>query len=79
MVALTAILATAAPAVAIRLTCEELAAQRQAGRSDEEIVRTFGTTRARLTACDRLNEQEKRFDAEREHFHLVRQQHGLSH
>jgi hypothetical protein len=78
-IALAAIVSTAGQAAAIRLRCEELAAQRDAGRSDEEIVRTYGTTHARLAACDRLAEQAERFAAERQLFHLARQQRGLAH
>jgi hypothetical protein len=79
LIAFAAVLAAAGPAAAIRLTCDELAAQRSAGRSDEEIVRTYGTTHARLAACDRLAEQAERFAAGRQRFHLARQQRGLSH
>ena len=76
---LAAVLSTAGPAAAIRLSCDELAAQRDAGRSDDEIVRTFGTTRARLAACERLAEQQKRFAEERQRFHFAREQRGLPH
>jgi len=76
---LAVVLSVAGPSAAIRLSCEELAAQRDAGRSDDEIIHTFGTTRARLAACERLAEQQKRFAEERESFHSAREQRGLPH
>ena len=76
---LAGMLSVAAPAAAIRLSCEELAAQRAAGRTDEEIIQTFGTTKARLAACDRLADQSERFEKERQQFHQERADAGLPH
>jgi uncharacterized protein (DUF433 family) len=56
-----------------------LATLRQAGQSVEQILQTYGTTRARLEACARLDQQSERFASERQHFHLQRQQRGLDH
>jgi hypothetical protein len=78
-IALAAVVVSASPAAAIRPTCSELATLRQAGQSVEQILQTYGTTRARLAACARLDEQAERFAAERQQFHLQRQQRGLDH
>jgi hypothetical protein len=78
-VALAAIVCSVGPAAAIRPSCSELLSIRAGGKSDEEIVRTYGTTRARLAACDRLAAQSERFAAERTQFFQQRDERGLDH
>lgn len=78
-VALAAIVWSAGQAAAVRPSCSELLSIRAGGKSDEEIVQTYGTTRARLAACDRLAEQSERFAAERTQFFQQRDERGLDH
>jgi hypothetical protein len=74
----TGLVSAVSPAAAIRLSCSELLDLRAGGWSDDEIVKTYGTTRARLNACERLSQQEERFEAERTRFFQVRAERGLS-
>jgi hypothetical protein len=78
-VALAAIVWSAGPAAAVRPSCDELLSIRAGGKSDEEILRTYGTTRARLAACDRLAEQSEHFAAQRTQFFQQRDDRGLDH
>jgi hypothetical protein len=78
-VALAAIVWTAGPAAAVRPSCSELLSIRAGGKSDEEIIRTYGTTHARLAACDRLAAQDEHFAAERAQFLQQRDARGLEH
>lgn len=77
--ALAAVASLAAPAAAIRPSCSELFAIRASGKTDAQIVQAYGTTRARLAACDRLAEQGERFAAQRARFVQQRDQRGLDH
>lgn len=77
-IAFAAVVLGAGPAAALRPTCSELATLRQAGQSVEQILQTYGTTRARIEACERLDEQNERFAAERRDFHQERDQRGLA-
>ena len=77
-IALAAIVCVVRPAAAIRLTCEEIADLRRAGRSVDEIVKTYATTHAHIEACARIDEQKQRFAAERQGFHLRRNERGLA-
>lgn len=70
---------TAGPALAVRPSCSEIETLRQAGQSVEQIMKGYGTTKARIEACERLNDQEKRFAAERQDFHQERDDRGLAH
>jgi hypothetical protein len=76
---LAALLSSAEPAAALRPSCSELLDLRNGGWSDDEIVQTYGTTRARLAACERLAEQSQRFAAQRAQFFQQRDDRGLSH
>ena len=76
-VALTAVASMAAPAAAVRPSCSELLAIRASGASNEHVVQAYGTTRARLAACDRLAEQGERLAARRAQFFRQRDQRGL--
>lgn len=78
-VALAAIVGWVGPAAAVRPSCGELLSIRAGGKSDEEIVQSYGTTHARLAACDRFAEQSERFAAERAQFFQQRNQRGLDH
>jgi hypothetical protein len=79
VVTLVAVLALAGPAAAIRLSCDEVVALRQAGRTAEVIAQTYGTTRARVAACESLAQQNERFAARRDRFNLLRDERGLAH
>jgi len=77
--ALGTVLTMAGPAAAIHLSCDEIVALRQGGRSAEVIAQTYGTTRARVAACENLAQQSERFAAKRERFNRQRDERGLSH
>jgi len=76
-IAVAALLCVARPAAAIRLTCEEIADLQRAGHTADEIVKTYATTHAHITACARITEQKQRFAAEKQSFHLRRSERGL--
>jgi hypothetical protein len=76
-VGLAAMVCVARPAAAIRLTCEEIADLQRAGRSTDEIVKTYATTHAHIAGCERITEQKQRFAAEKQSFHLRRAERGL--
>jgi len=56
---------TAGPAAADRPTCDDLRSARAAGLSIEAVAHDFGTTPARVTACERLAEQRARHEEQR--------------
>lgn len=56
---------TTGPAEADRPTCDDLRSAREAGRSTEAVARDFGTTPARVNACERLAEQRTRHEEQR--------------
>jgi hypothetical protein len=74
--ALTAIVLVR-PVLARQSTCDEIVAARDAGRSDAEIAQGFGTTRARIAACARIEQQRERLSAVRDRFYARRADHGL--
>lgn len=76
-VALAAIGFVSEPVLARQSSCDEIVAARDAGRSDAEISQGFGTTRARVAACVRIEQQHARLSAARDRFYARRADHGL--
>jgi hypothetical protein len=72
-----AVLSAAGPVRAIRPACEELLAARSAGKSAEEVAKAFGTTTAKVTACERFEEQRQRLANQRMNFYFDRAERGL--
>jgi hypothetical protein len=60
------VLTLASGAHAERASCEELLAARAAGQSDAEIGAAYHTTRARLSACERIAADRERLQGQRE-------------
>lgn len=76
--ALTGVVLTGGPALASRPTCDQLGAARSAGQSDEDIAKGFGTTRARVEACVRIEQQHQRLSAEHARYVARRTDRGQS-
>lgn len=55
----------AAPVLAKPPTCEELLAAKARGHSSEAVAEQFGTTRARVQACERIDAQRERLAEQR--------------
>jgi hypothetical protein len=60
------LLLSAAGASAERASCDELLAARASGQSDAVISALYQTTKARLTACERIAEHRDRLQAQRD-------------
>jgi hypothetical protein len=67
----------AGPAAADRPTCDDLRSARQAGRSIEAVAQDFGTTPARVNACERLAEQRARHEEQRAETAALRAQRSV--
>lgn len=76
-VGVAAVFATLAPALAVRPGCQEMLAARYAGKSVEQVAETFGTTSARVQACERFEEQRQRLADRRSDFYWDRALRGL--
>ena len=60
--------AVAGPAAADRATCDDLLSARELGQTAEQVATAFRTTQVRVEACERIAEQHRRLDAQREQF-----------
>jgi len=67
----------AGPAEADRPTCDDLRSAREAGRSIEAVAHDFGTTPARVNACERLAEQRARHQEQRAETAALRAQRSV--
>jgi hypothetical protein len=72
-----AVLGAAAPVLARRPECQEILAARAAGQSVEQVAQAFGTTTAKVTACERFEQQRQRLANQRTNFYLDRAERGL--
>jgi hypothetical protein len=77
VLALTGVVLTSSPVLAKRPTCDQLLGARDAGQSDEDIAKGFGTTQARVEACARIEQQNERLSAARARFSARRAERGL--
>jgi len=77
-VALLGLVLICGPVRADRPTCGQILAARDADRSAADIAKDFGTTRARVEACSRIEKQREHLAAGREAFYARRADRGLT-
>jgi|KBSSwiStaDraftv2_1062776.scaffolds.fasta_scaffold3015583_2 hypothetical protein len=75
--ATVSLVSAAAPVLARRPGCQEILAARSAGQSVEQVAKTFDTTSAKVTACERFEEQRQRLANQRSNFYFDRAERGL--
>jgi hypothetical protein len=77
-VALLGFLLLCGPVRADRPTCAQILAARDADRAAADIAKDFGTTRARVEACSRIEKQHEHLAAGRAAFYAHRADRGLA-